>query len=230
VAQRVKVVTYSYDDLDRLIGETRTNSRGGTISQEQIAYDLVGNRISKTRDGIVVVYTNEYNRMAGWSVTQANHTVHMDVLGSANETIGTDPALGRLFVSNYVASTPSVDTSNFWAYDLTMSLGTQKVVAAVGDVAGNLRRIRTFLERVREASADLVVFPELSIPGYPPKDLLLKPRFIVDNVEAVRSLAAETAPGPAVLVGFVRESLCESVSALLPPRRAPVPVWRSALP
>jgi NAD+ synthase (glutamine-hydrolysing) len=76
----------------------------------------------------------------------------------------------------------------------------------VGDVAGNLRRIRTFLERVRGTGVDLVVFPELSIPGYPPKDLLLKPRFIVDNVEAVRTLAAETAAGPAVLVGFVQRN------------------------
>ena len=48
----------------------------------------------------------------------------------------------------------------------------------VGDIVGNTRSIQAWIKDARRAKADLVVFPELAITGYPPEDLLFKPRFI----------------------------------------------------
>jgi NAD+ synthase len=71
----------------------------------------------------------------------------------------------------------------------------------VGDITGNLAMIRDSRAMAAEAGADLVVYPELVVCGYPPEDLVLKP-FFQDRVEAaVRDLAKDTADGgPAMLV------------------------------
>ena len=59
----------------------------------------------------------------------------------------------------------------------------------VGDIDGNLDRISGLIARARECGADLTVFPELSVTGYPPEDLLLNPRFADTAAAAVRDLA-----------------------------------------
>jgi NAD+ synthase (glutamine-hydrolysing) len=61
----------------------------------------------------------------------------------------------------------------------------------VGDIHGNIEKIRQSLERSREEGADLAVFPELTVTGYPPEDLLLKPHFAERAEAALRDLAAE---------------------------------------
>ena len=71
----------------------------------------------------------------------------------------------------------------------------------VGDIQGNVEKIRTYLDRARDVGADLVLFPELAVPGYPPEDLLLKPAFLSANKDAVRALVPESA-GMTVVVGF----------------------------
>ena len=71
----------------------------------------------------------------------------------------------------------------------------------VGDVDGNAELIRVAAERARAQGADLVVFPELVLSGYPPEDLVLKPAFLLDIERAVDRLAALTVDGPALLVG-----------------------------
>jgi NAD+ synthase (glutamine-hydrolysing) len=76
----------------------------------------------------------------------------------------------------------------------------------VGDLAGNAERIIAALDVAEEAGADLAVFPELAITGYPPEDLLLKPGFVADNLTALSKVAAATARCAAV-VGFVDEQL-----------------------
>jgi len=76
----------------------------------------------------------------------------------------------------------------------------------VGDIAGNCAKIRTYVGRAQSAGADLIVFPELAVCGYPPKDLLLKPGFVDENAKAVEQLAETTRGGPAILVGFVRRN------------------------
>ena len=72
----------------------------------------------------------------------------------------------------------------------------------VGDIVGNTRLIQTWIKEARRAKADLVAFPELAITGYPPEDLLFKPRFIEDTHRALKAVAAE-ARGLVVVVGYV---------------------------
>lgn len=71
----------------------------------------------------------------------------------------------------------------------------------VGDIDGNVAAILATLERAEAAGADLAVFGELSVCGYPPEDLLLKPRFIDDCRTALDKIAARTGSCAAV-VGF----------------------------
>ncbi|MEZ5872215.1 MAG: NAD+ synthase [Nitratireductor sp.] len=72
----------------------------------------------------------------------------------------------------------------------------------VGDVAGNLALARAARADAARMQADLVVFTELFISGYPPEDLVLKPAFVEECMEAVQTLAADTADGgPGVLIG-----------------------------
>ena len=72
----------------------------------------------------------------------------------------------------------------------------------VGDIAGNTRIITSIIKEAKMAGADLVAFPELVITGYPPEDLLLKPRFIADNQEALAELARQCV-GIVAVVGYV---------------------------
>jgi len=76
-----------------------------------------------------------------------------------------------------------------------------QIDTVVGDVRGNLERIRTALARAEERSPDLVAFPELALSGYPPEDLLLKPSFLDEVRRALDELAAETGDA-VVVVGF----------------------------
>ncbi len=73
----------------------------------------------------------------------------------------------------------------------------------VGDIAGNTARIAETISQAADRGAELVVFGELSVVGYPPRDLLRKERFVADSVEAVEALAAQCTE-TAALVGFVR--------------------------
>jgi NAD+ synthase (glutamine-hydrolysing) len=73
--------------------------------------------------------------------------------------------------------------------------------ATVGDIAGNSRRIRDGANAARDAGAQLVLFPELAITGYPPEDLLLKEHFLADAATALRELARDIS-GIVAVVGF----------------------------
>ncbi|HSC61251.1 MAG TPA: NAD+ synthase [Rhizomicrobium sp.] len=72
----------------------------------------------------------------------------------------------------------------------------------MGDIPGNLRRAKDARAEAAKAGADLILFPELYIVGYPPEDLVLKPALQDDAREAVEKFAKDTADGgPAVLIG-----------------------------
>jgi NAD+ synthase (glutamine-hydrolysing) len=77
-----------------------------------------------------------------------------------------------------------------------------QIDTVVGDLDGNVARVAAALEAAEATGAELAVFPELTLTGYPPEDLLLKPRFVADNREALEKVAARTGPTAAV-VGFV---------------------------
>ena len=74
--------------------------------------------------------------------------------------------------------------------------------ATVGDLEGNARSILDFTERAKAAGADIIAFPELAVPGYPPEDLLLRRNFIDDNVAVTKDIASKVR-GITVVAGFV---------------------------
>jgi NAD+ synthase (glutamine-hydrolysing) len=75
----------------------------------------------------------------------------------------------------------------------------------VGDLDANADRMLALLADAAARGAHVVAFPELAITGYPPEDLLLKPRFVIDNLVALERFVAGTATAPeiAAVVGFV---------------------------
>ena len=81
-------------------------------------------------------------------------------------------------------------------------VGLCQLNTVVGDLDGNVARIMATYDEAEAAGCDLAVFPELAITGYPPEDLVLKPRFIEANREALDKVASRTGRCAAV-VGFV---------------------------
>src|ERR1700743_851037 len=83
-----------------------------------------------------------------------------------------------------------------------LAIAVAQLNPIVGDVAGNADKARRARAEAAAQGADLVVFPELFIAGYPPEDLVLKPAFQAACRAAVETLARETADGgPATLIG-----------------------------
>ncbi len=75
----------------------------------------------------------------------------------------------------------------------------------VGDLAGNEIKILAAMEQAESAGADVVLFPELAITGYPPEDLLIRQDFVADARRVLDRIAAASGPC-AVVVGFPREA------------------------
>src|SRR3954471_21036871 len=90
-----------------------------------------------------------------------------------------------------------------------MKVGLGQINPTVGDFTGNASKIVDTARRAREAGAGLVIFPELSICGYPPRDLVEKPAFIARNQEVLEQIARE-ATGIAVLCGLVTPARAET--------------------
>lgn len=86
-----------------------------------------------------------------------------------------------------------------------MKIGLAQINTTVGDLAGNHRKILAAYRELADRGADLVLTPELAIPGYPPQDLLFKSRFVPLNLEVLDTLEREIAGLGAVplLVGYV---------------------------
>jgi NAD+ synthase (glutamine-hydrolysing) len=83
-----------------------------------------------------------------------------------------------------------------------MHLGIAQINTTVGDLSGNCRRIIEAYRTLAERGAELVLFPELVVSGYPPRDLLFKQRFVADVESTLAEIAAAVGKVPA-LVGFV---------------------------
>src|SRR5262245_60601716 len=82
-----------------------------------------------------------------------------------------------------------------------LAIALAQLNPTVGDVAGNTEKVRRAWATAAGQGADLVLFPELFISGYPPEDLVLKPAFQAACRAAVETLARESVSRPAVLVG-----------------------------
>ena len=84
----------------------------------------------------------------------------------------------------------------------TIRVALAQINATVGDLAGNTALVLDYIARARTVGADLVAFPELALTGYPPEDLLLKPHFVRENLEALDRIIAAT-NDLIVIVGYV---------------------------
>jgi len=83
-----------------------------------------------------------------------------------------------------------------------MKIALAQLDTTVGDLRGNGAKILDFYRRGAAAGANLVMTPEMAIPGYPPRDLLAKHRFVEDNLRVLEELAMQVGP-TALLVGYV---------------------------
>jgi NAD+ synthase (glutamine-hydrolysing) len=82
-----------------------------------------------------------------------------------------------------------------------MRIGLGQFNAVVGDISGNAEKMRLMYQQGLEKKVQLLVFPELSLSGYPPEDLLLKRHFLDDNKRALNKLA-ETCSKIPIVAGF----------------------------
>jgi len=85
-----------------------------------------------------------------------------------------------------------------------LRIALAQINPTVGDLNGNVLKIKNFIEQARSFDSDIVVFPELSITGYPPEDLLHKSHFIDDNVSAALEVSKSTSSITAIY-GFVEK-------------------------
>jgi NAD+ synthase (glutamine-hydrolysing) len=84
----------------------------------------------------------------------------------------------------------------------TLRVGLAQINTTIGDLEGNVRKVRERTARARDLGVDIVAFPELTITGYPPEDLLLRPRFIEDNLAALNSVIGDCR-GITAVIGHV---------------------------
>ena len=82
-----------------------------------------------------------------------------------------------------------------------MRLALAQINPIVGDLEGNVARCLAAIETARSQAADLVILPELAVPGYPPRDILFDPSFTQAVAEATSDLARRASAGPPTVVG-----------------------------
>ncbi len=85
-----------------------------------------------------------------------------------------------------------------------LRIGLCQINTTVGDIEGNTKKIIDYVAKGKKMGADLLVFPEMAVTGYPPEDLLLMPKFIDANLRAVDKIAKSTSSITAI-VGFVHK-------------------------
>ena len=95
-----------------------------------------------------------------------------------------------------------------------MKIALGQINPTVGDFAGNAAKIIDFSRRARAAGAGLILFPELSVCGYPPRDLVERPSFVKHNRESVERIAAETR-GISVICGLVTRAAAETGKSVM---------------
>jgi len=84
----------------------------------------------------------------------------------------------------------------------------------IGDFTGNSRKIIEFSRRALERGAQMVLFPELAVCGYPPRDLLEKPAFVERNQQVVQEIA-QAVPGITIVCGFVSPAKVETGKSVM---------------
>ena len=95
-----------------------------------------------------------------------------------------------------------------------MKIALGQINPTVGDFAGNAAKIIDFAQRAKSHGAGLILFPELSVCGYPPRDLVERASFVSHNREAAEHIAAETR-GIAVICGMVTPAHAETGKSVM---------------
>jgi NAD+ synthase (glutamine-hydrolysing) len=99
-------------------------------------------------------------------------------------------------------------------YTETVKIALGQINPTVGDFAGNAARIIEFSHRAHAEGAGLILFPELSVCGYPPRDLVERPSFVTHNRESLERIAAETRD-LAVICGLVTPAHAETGKSVM---------------
>src|SRR5690242_7536080 len=100
----------------------------------------------------------------------------------------------------------------------TLTIALAQVNPTVGNIPGNLALVRRTREQAAALGADLVVFPELVLVGYPPEDLVLRPALVEAASDALRQLQQDTAaggPGLVVTTPYVNDGCLHNTVALV---------------
>ena len=85
----------------------------------------------------------------------------------------------------------------------TLKIALAQLNPTMGDIEGNIAKVKRAHTEAERLGADLVALPELFVTGYPPEDLVLKPAFTTSARAAVEALATEIQGGSTVLVGTI---------------------------
>jgi len=83
-----------------------------------------------------------------------------------------------------------------------LRIALAQINCTLGDLEGNIRKIKEYIKKAKELKVDIISFPELAICGYPPEDLLLQPKFVEDNLEKLKELITSI-DEIVVIIGFV---------------------------
>ncbi|MFC2122703.1 NAD+ synthase [Bacteroidota bacterium] len=96
-----------------------------------------------------------------------------------------------------------------------LRIGLAQINTTVGDFDGNIQKILASISEARGLGVDLLTFPELTVCGYPPEDLLLKPQFIEENGRALEEVRKNSS-GLTIVVGFVdaREDIYDAAAII----------------
>src|SRR2546426_4293805 len=94
-------------------------------------------------------------------------------------------------------------------YTGTVKIALGQINPTVGDFSGNAAKIIEFARQAQTAGAGLILFPELSVCGYPPRDLVERSSFVTHNRETAERIAVETR-GIAVVCGLVTPAQAET--------------------
>ena len=95
-----------------------------------------------------------------------------------------------------------------------MKIALGQINPTVGDFTGNSRKIISYAQQAQAAGAQLVLFPELAVCGYPPRDLLEKPAFVARSQQVTHDIA-RTVPGISIICGFVSPAGIETGKSVM---------------
>ncbi len=113
-----------------------------------------------------------------------------------------------------------------------LKVAMAQINSTLGDLKGNINKINKFIKDAKNQNADLVVFPELAITGYPPQDLLLEKGFIENNKKSLKEMIYQNSVDIVGVVGFVDsiEGNLFNAAAIFKGNRLVDVIYKSLLP